>query len=299
MARPFLASRQVVFDSRFGWNEPTRAADLIVRVPGTSTASRRARGRLAVHRPPDHWLADWRAADEAATRAVAPSCSTSRPDRARTCSARSPRLYADGDLVYTASSMPIRDQEAFLPGDAGRRALPRQPWRERHRRADLFWDRRRARHRPAGLDRHRRPRGVHDMNALALVRGPDAPMRIVVVNNDGGGIFELLPQARQLEPRRVRGRVRHPGGIDLVHAAAAHGIAVHAGRDPHRAAGRRRRVRPDRGAGQPRLDRRAAPPAQRRGKRRRRPRPRLKVPGTRFEDSGSPRRSAAAASRRA
>ena len=28
--------------------------------------------------------------------------------------ARSAALYADGDLVYTASSMPIRDQEAFL-----------------------------------------------------------------------------------------------------------------------------------------------------------------------------------------
>ena len=25
------------------------------------------------------------------------------------------RAYADEDLVYTASSMPIRDQEAFLP----------------------------------------------------------------------------------------------------------------------------------------------------------------------------------------
>ena len=28
------------------------------------------------------------------------------------------RLYADGDLVYTASSMPIRDQEAFVPSAA-------------------------------------------------------------------------------------------------------------------------------------------------------------------------------------
>ena len=31
------------------------------------------------------------------------------------CSSPSARAYGDGDLVYTASSMPIRDQEAFLP----------------------------------------------------------------------------------------------------------------------------------------------------------------------------------------
>ena len=31
------------------------------------------------------------------------------------------RAHRDGDLVYTASSMPIRDQEAFLPAGRGRR----------------------------------------------------------------------------------------------------------------------------------------------------------------------------------
>ena len=42
--------------------------------------------------------------------------------------------HRDGDLVYTASSMPIRDQEAFLAAGDDRRPLPLQPRRQRHRR---------------------------------------------------------------------------------------------------------------------------------------------------------------------
>ena len=48
----------------------------------------------------------------------------------------------------------------------------------------------------------------HDMNGLAALAGASAPMRIVVLNNDGGGIFEFLPQAEQIE----RARVRSPAG---------------------------------------------------------------------------------------
>ena len=63
----------------------------------------------------------------------------------RPCTCALGRAHRDGDLVYTASSMPIRDQEAFLaPGDADV-ALPLQPRRQRHRRPDLLRDRRRPR----------------------------------------------------------------------------------------------------------------------------------------------------------
>ena len=68
------------------------------------------------------------------------------------------RAHRDGDLVYTASSMPIRDQEAFLAAGDADVALPLQPRRQRHRRPDLLRDRRRPRQRPPDHDRHRRPR---------------------------------------------------------------------------------------------------------------------------------------------
>jgi 2-succinyl-5-enolpyruvyl-6-hydroxy-3-cyclohexene-1-carboxylate synthase len=37
---------------------------------------------------------------------------------------------------------------------------------------------------------------LHDLNSLALVRQSQQPVRVVLINNDGGGIFSLLPIAR-------------------------------------------------------------------------------------------------------
>ena len=146
--------RQVVVDPGYGWNEPTLRAESIVRAD-PARARRRAR-------EPDRGNEDAGAmagrhgveteASAAAARSR-PSSRASTPRRSRASTPRSASAYADGDLVYTASSMPIRDQEAFLaPGPADGR-VPLQPRRERHRRARLVRDRRRGGERPADLDR--------------------------------------------------------------------------------------------------------------------------------------------------
>ena len=40
---------------------------------------------------------------------------------------------------------------------------------------------------------------LHDLNSLALLSQARLPVIIVIVNNHGGGIFDLLPVARQSE----------------------------------------------------------------------------------------------------
>ncbi len=63
---------------------------------------------------------------------------------------------------------------------------------------------------------------LHDLNSLALVRGLEVPFVLVVVNNDGGGIFSFLPVAEfpdVFEP--VFGT---PHGLRLVHAAELFGL---------------------------------------------------------------------------
>ncbi|MGE5178852.1 MAG: 2-succinyl-5-enolpyruvyl-6-hydroxy-3-cyclohexene-1-carboxylic-acid synthase [Bacteroidota bacterium] len=62
----------------------------------------------------------------------------------------------------------------------------------------------------------------HDLNALAALREGRARAVIVVVNNDGGGIFSLLPVAEHGDVfDRYFGT---PHGLDFAHAAALYGI---------------------------------------------------------------------------
>jgi 2-succinyl-5-enolpyruvyl-6-hydroxy-3-cyclohexene-1-carboxylate synthase len=65
---------------------------------------------------------------------------------------------------------------------------------------------------------------VHDAGALTALRTRHADLRIVVVDNDGGGIFSFLPQATELAEARFEQLFGTPHGTDIVALAAAHGI---------------------------------------------------------------------------
>ena len=65
---------------------------------------------------------------------------------------------------------------------------------------------------------------VHDSGALTGLAARDADLRIVVVDNDGGGIFSFLPQATEVPPDRFERLFGTPHGTDVVALAAAHGI---------------------------------------------------------------------------
>ncbi|MDP2955738.1 MAG: 2-succinyl-5-enolpyruvyl-6-hydroxy-3-cyclohexene-1-carboxylic-acid synthase [Longimicrobiales bacterium] len=64
----------------------------------------------------------------------------------------------------------------------------------------------------------------HDLNGLLWSREPDAPVVFVLVDNDGGGIFHLLP-TRELEPWFTP-LFAAPHGLDFHHAARLHGIPL-------------------------------------------------------------------------
>jgi len=127
--------------------------------------------------------------------------------------------YADGEFVYTASSMPIRDQEAFLPptetdvtflcnrGANGIDGLISSGIGAAH-----------ATGKPTtivtgdlGL--------LHDLGGLAALRGVSTPVRIVAIDNDGGGIFHFLPQEQALEGPEFEALLGTPRGVDVAKAA--------------------------------------------------------------------------------
>ncbi|MCC6698196.1 MAG: 2-succinyl-5-enolpyruvyl-6-hydroxy-3-cyclohexene-1-carboxylic-acid synthase [Candidatus Hydrogenedentes bacterium] len=64
---------------------------------------------------------------------------------------------------------------------------------------------------------------LHDLNSLALLRDPAIRVTLVVINNDGGGIFHFLPVAQQTAIfERYFGT---PHGLVFEHAARQFGLA--------------------------------------------------------------------------
>ncbi len=75
---------------------------------------------------------------------------------------------------------------------------------------------------------------LHDIGALSELARLDAPLQIVVINNDGGGIFSFLPQKRSgVIPDDVY--ERHwgtPHGHSLATLATAFGLTARSVADP-------------------------------------------------------------------
>ncbi len=213
--------RQVVVDPAAGWNEPSRRAETIVRASPGAVATGLAQ-RLGSRR--GDWSGAWLAASAAAADSI-------RSRLAEIGELTEPGLhhalagaYADGDLAYTASSMPIRDQEAFLPAVA----------------TDVRFLCNRGANGIDGLVSSAvgaavasgRPTTLvlgdlalhHDMNGLAGLREAAAPVRILVLDNGGGGIFDFLPQAEAMAADEYEALMKTPVKLDLAGVASLFGI---------------------------------------------------------------------------
>lgn len=59
---------------------------------------------------------------------------------------------------------------------------------------------------------------LHDLNSFDLIRRSEQPITVIVINNDGGGIFHFLPVAQQTA--RFESYFGTPHGLSFEHAAA-------------------------------------------------------------------------------
>ncbi|HET7509408.1 MAG TPA: 2-succinyl-5-enolpyruvyl-6-hydroxy-3-cyclohexene-1-carboxylic-acid synthase [Solirubrobacterales bacterium] len=211
---------QIVVDPYGGWNDPSRRAAAILRADPTELASgwaARLEGLEGRERPlPERWLEGEAAAQTALSEAFAAETEITEPALHRALGA----AHRDGDLVYTASSMPIRDQESFLaPGDADARFLSNRGANGIDGLVSSGIGAARASGRPTtiitgdlGL--------LHDIGGLAALREVDTPVRIVVIDNDGGGIFHFLPQEEAMDAEEFEALLGTPRGVDAAKAAA-------------------------------------------------------------------------------
>jgi 2-succinyl-5-enolpyruvyl-6-hydroxy-3-cyclohexene-1-carboxylate synthase len=211
------ARRHVVIAQGPGrWADPQRAATDVVpalRLTGMPEDSRGPRDGT--------WLDAWRQADDAARRAVDAVLddeSLTEPRLARDLASALP----DGALLWAGSSQPVRDLDCGL--------LPRADLRVLASRGTSGIDGTTSSAIGAALA-HGGPAFaligdlafLHDASGLAL--GPDEPrpdLCLIVVNNDGGGIFSALEQSAF--PGSFERLFGTPHGTDLHHLAAAFGL---------------------------------------------------------------------------
>ncbi len=166
------------------------------------------------------WGEVWAAADAAAEDAIVRTLRAfdelTEPDVARIVA---DHLPVDAELTV-ASSMPVRDLEWF----GGRNA---RAWANRGANGiDGVTS--------TALGRALAGRPsvvllgdlafVHDSNALVALAERGVDLRIVVVDNDGGGIFSFLPQADVLATERYEQLFGTPLHVDVVALATAHGL---------------------------------------------------------------------------
>lgn len=211
---------QIAIDPSEGWNEPTGRAAAILRADPTELAAGWA---TRLEREPRGEPTAWLDADRAAREALIETLS----DSARGEAISEPalhlalgRAHRDGDLVYTASSMPIRDQESFLPpADADALFLCNRGANGIDGLLSSAIGAAHASGRPTtavtgdlGL--------LHDLGGLAALREIETPVRIVVIDNGGGGIFHFLPQQGAMPAAEFEALLGTPRGLDAARAAA-------------------------------------------------------------------------------
>ncbi len=66
---------------------------------------------------------------------------------------------------------------------------------------------------------------LHDTNGLLNLMERDVDLKIVVVDNKGGGIFSFLPQATTLDPKRFEQLFGTPHNVNIELLVKAHGIS--------------------------------------------------------------------------
>jgi len=207
---------QLGFDPHGTWQDPGASLEIALAAgAGATLAAAAARAPAA----DPGWLSAWRRADEAAAGAIDATLGEglSEPRVARELGALLP---ADATL-YVASSMPIRDVESFV---AVRDDAPRMLSNRGANGIDGTIS--------SAFGAAAASRGpvvllvgdvalAHDVGGLLAARRLGLALTIVLLNNDGGGIFEFLPVADQRDV--FEQHVATPHGLDFEHAAALYG----------------------------------------------------------------------------
>ena len=220
--------RQILVGGGDGWGDPGLTASEALRADPRSlcealVGALQPAGQVQGADTPSHWAARWQEVAEMARAALTSRLGEEPGMSEPGVFAELAGILPDGALLFAGNSMPVRDLDAFFPG-------AKRPVR--------FLANRGA----SGID------GVvstalgasaavsgpmvlvtgdislyHDMNGLLAAGRHGLQATIVLLHNDGGGIFSFLPQAD--DPEHFEELFGAPHGLDFGHAATMYGLS--------------------------------------------------------------------------
>lgn len=205
---------QILFDEA-GWRDPGASAAQLIRSDASAAATVLA---ARMNEPgTEAWVEQWRSAEAS----IEMQLDVPFPSEPAIAQALHDHLPG-GSALFVASSMPIRILDAYF------RTVDRHISIYGNRGANgidgLLSS---ALGAAVGSDR---PTYVylgdvsllHDLTALATIVRMNVPLTVLLANNDGGGIFHLLPQAEFTE--YFERHLGTPHGLDFAKIADAFGI---------------------------------------------------------------------------
>ena len=220
-----LEAAQIALDPDGAWHDPDAVVGMRVQAPAQALLDRLTAGEVIAGRP--DWLESWRTADDAVASAIVQVLGD---ELSEPLVARSLGQWLDRSAtLFVASSMPIRDVEEFFPArEDGPRVLSNRGANGIDGTVSSAFGAAAAGDGPLVLligD----VALAHDIGGLVAARRLRLPLTIVLLNNDGGGIFHFLAVAGETDA--FEEHVATPHGLDFSHAAALYGCGFERPRD--------------------------------------------------------------------
>ncbi len=225
----------VVIDGHNGWDEPTQLASTLIHAdPATLCQSLFSTLMQSDEQPSSskEWIAMWQSADRVARQTMQATINTFDQFFEGRVFSELANLLPDETTLYVGNSMPVRDLDTFfsrtsqrvhIMGNRGANGIDGVISSALGASAGAG-----TRFSPSG-GRQGKPALLvigdlsffHDLNGLLAARLHKLNLTIVLINNDGGGIFSFLPQAAY--PEHFEQLFGTPTGLDFRLAVQMYG----------------------------------------------------------------------------
>jgi 2-succinyl-5-enolpyruvyl-6-hydroxy-3-cyclohexene-1-carboxylate synthase len=215
------SARQVVVSDGETWLDPDGSASEFVFADPVLFCEAISSACPGTNESDAAWLSAWKAAAERTATAIDEVLDGDQAMSEPRVVQRLAHILPEGALVYAGNSMPVRDFDSFWPVDSRERTIL-------------------GNRGTSGID------GVvssalgagaagggpvvlvigdisfyHDLNGLLAARRHGLDLLVVLINNDGGGIFSFLPQAER--PEYFEELFGTPHGLDFRPFVEGHG----------------------------------------------------------------------------